>query len=50
MTEYNTNTNLSAIIMEAFRNVGNFSKPGGRVSCQTPFIYPRYLLNYGYIL
>jgi hypothetical protein len=51
MTEYNINTNLTAIITEAGSNVGKFSKPGGEgVSRQTPFIQPKNFLNYGYIL
>jgi hypothetical protein len=51
MTVYDMNANLTAIIMEAWSNVGNFSKTGEKgVSRQTPFIHPQYFLNYGYIL
>jgi hypothetical protein len=51
MTVYNMNANLTAIIMEAWSNVGSFSKPGGKgVSRRTPFIQPQNFLNYGYIL
>jgi hypothetical protein len=43
MTGYDINANLSAIIMEAQSNVGNFSKTGGRgVTLNTLYTPPMF--------
>jgi hypothetical protein len=38
VTGYNTNANLTTIIMEARSNVGNFSKTGGK-GCHAEHLY-----------
>jgi hypothetical protein len=44
MTEYYTNANLTVIITEAWSNVGNFSKPGGKrgVTLNTLYTPPKF--------